>query len=91
MGGLGFCQLGQGLEVVLRNISILASNKPLSPPSPKPLSPPCPRGATILLVNVLGFVQVKLRKSLGPLINRFLGSGGPFITEGTVAVPSVMK
>ena len=84
MGGLAFRQLGQEVVVVLRNFSILASNKTLE--FPKAFEPLFEgallvfRGATIFPVNVFGFVQVELRESLCPHINSLpvgLVPGGP--------------
>ena len=73
MSGLRFGKFGQEFMVVLRDFAILASNKALEfskalePLFQRPLL--VFRGATIFPVDVFGFVQLELRKSLCPHIN----------------------
>ena len=73
VGGLVFGQLGQEVMVVLRDLTILASNQTLE--LPKAFEPLFDGtllvfgSATILSVNVSGFVKVKLWKALCAHIN----------------------
>ena len=73
MGGLAFGQLRQEVVIVLRDLTILASNQALE--LPKDFEPLFDGALlvfgslTILPVNVSGFVKVELGKSFCPNIN----------------------
>ena len=75
MGSFSFGQFGQEVMIVLRNFSILSSNKAVE--FTKTFESLFQGtllvlgSSTILPVNVLDFVQVKLGKSFSPLVNSF--------------------
>ena len=73
MGGLAFGQLRQEVVIVLRDLTILASNQALE--LPKAFEPLFDGAllvfgsAAILSVNVSGFVKVEFRESFCPNIH----------------------